>query len=98
MPTSKPVRLPVKRIAPAGLKVSMAAGAALVATLPTCYGWVCRLPFTLAAGLVSIAVDASARWSIPSSEAVSERSDRPPPGVWRTQRLGVVRRCGAERG
>ena len=35
----------------------MAAGAALVATLPTCYGWVCRLPFTLAAGLVSIAVD-----------------------------------------
>jgi hypothetical protein len=35
----------------------MAAAAALVATLPTCYGWVCRLPFTLAAGLVSIAVD-----------------------------------------
>jgi hypothetical protein len=57
LPTSKPVRLPVKRIAPAGLKVSMAAAAALVATLPTCYGWVCRLPFTLAAGLVSIAVD-----------------------------------------
>ena len=57
LPTSEPVRLPVKRIAPAGLKVSIAAGAALVATLPTCYGWVCRLPFTLAAGLVSIAVD-----------------------------------------